>query len=147
MLIKKNDKGNIVEALYDSSNILSSNWNKITGELIITFKPGTQYLYKDVTNSDYLRFELADSQGVELNKRIKPEYEFEKMGIIDTTTLIKEIKETKVEEVSVAKQNLISVMKAFVEANEDNNKIIIEDIENIEFFINELKNAKNNAEK
>ena len=57
-VIKRTEKENgIIECLIDSSNILLSEYNKPKKTLKITFKAGTQYLYKEVIERDYVRFE------------------------------------------------------------------------------------------
>lgn len=141
MLIKRNDKGNKVEVLYDSSNILASSWDKTTNDLIVTFKRGAQYSYKNVRPTDYTRFELAESQGVELNKRIKNVYDYEKLEDVDTAELVKEIYAYKQEEMSKAEQNLIAAMKTFLSSHDGQNSIDIKELENVEFFINKVKEA------
>lgn len=138
MLIKRNDKGNIVDALYDSSNILASTWDKTTNDLKITFKRGAQYVYKGVKATDYFRFETAESQGVELNKRIKNVYKYEKLGDVDTAELVNEIYAYQKEEISKAEKNLIIAMKAFIESHENQDSIDLKELENIELFISEL---------
>lgn len=142
MLIKRNVKGNNVEALYDSSNILASSWDKTTNDLKITFKRGAQYLYKDVRATDYTRFETAESQGKELNKRIKNTYNFEKLDNVETAELIKEIYAYQQEEMSKAEKNLITAMKAFLVSHENQNSIDTKELENIEFFIKKVKEIK-----
>ena len=54
-VVKKEEKENgVIECLIDSSNILLSEYNKSKKTLKITFKAGTQYLYKDVLDRDYV---------------------------------------------------------------------------------------------
>ena len=84
----------MIECLIDSSNILLSEYNKSKKTLKITFKAGTQYLYKDVLDRDYVRFEVSESQGSVFNKTMR-KYEFEKLEKIDTTELLERIKENK----------------------------------------------------
>lgn len=97
-VIRKTQKENgIVECLIDSSNILMSEYDESKNTLKLTFKGGTQYLYKDVLKRDYLRFEISESQGTVFSKTMN-KYEFEKLGSIDINPikdLIKEIKEVK----------------------------------------------------
>ena len=71
MILKRQEKENVVKALYDSSNIIASAWNKERNELILTFNKGTRYKYPNVSSTDYLRFETADSQGSVLNTHLK----------------------------------------------------------------------------
>ena len=87
-------KDGIIECLIDSSNILLSEYDKTKKTLRITFKAGTQYLYKDMLDRDYTRFEVSESQGSVFNKTMR-KYEFEKLDKIDTTELLERIKENK----------------------------------------------------
>ena len=94
-VIKRTEKENgIVECLIDSSNVLLSEYNRPEKTLKITFKAGTQYLYKEVIERDYVRFEVSESQGSVFNKTMR-KYEFEKIGKIDTSELLEQIKERK----------------------------------------------------
>ena len=94
-VVKRTEKENgIVECLIDSSNILSSEYDRNKKTLKITFKAGKQYLYKEVSERDYFRFEVSESQGSVFNKTMT-KYEFDKLDKIDTDELVKEIKEHK----------------------------------------------------
>lgn len=94
-VVKKTEREDgIVECLIDSSNILLSEYNKKEKTLKITFKGGTQYLYKDILDRDYVRFEVSESQGSVFNKTML-KYEFDKLDKIDTTLLVEQIKERK----------------------------------------------------
>ena len=94
-VIKRIEKENgVVECLIDSSNILLSEYNKTKKTLKITFKAGTQYLYKDVIERDYVRFEVSESQGSVFIKTMR-KYEFDKLEKIDTTELLEQINEQK----------------------------------------------------
>ena len=95
-VVKRTEKENgIVECLIDSSNILLSEYDKSKQTLKITFKAGTQYLYKDVLDRDYVRFEVSESQGSVFNKTMR-KYEFDKLDKVDTTELLERISEHKV---------------------------------------------------
>jgi hypothetical protein len=97
MLLKKQEKDNKIKAMYNSSTILASIYNTDTNELTVIFKNGGQYKYAPVTNTDYVRFESADSQGIVLNSHIK-KYTFEKLAPVDTTVIIKEIETLKADD-------------------------------------------------
>lgn len=142
MLIKRNEKGNKIEVLYDSSNILASSWDKTTNNLKITFKRGAQYLYKNVKNTDYIRFELAESQGKELNNKIKNEYKYEKLGDIEPNELIKEIHDYQNKEMDGIEKGLITTLKSFIEVYEDKQSIDYEKLGDIKYFIDKI-NARN----
>jgi hypothetical protein len=94
MIIKKQEKDNKIKVIYESSNILASIFDVINNDLTIIFKAGTQYIYPNVSKSDYLRFEMADSQGSVFNTHIK-KYSNQKLDSIDPTTILNEIKKTK----------------------------------------------------
>ena len=64
--------------VYDSSTVEASTCNFKTKDLIVTFKHGT-YLYRDVSEVDYLAFSNDKSQGIALNNIIKGVYEYEKL--------------------------------------------------------------------
>lgn len=111
MLLKRTQNENLVESTYDSSNILSSKYDKETKRLTITFKRGVQYTYMDVSASDYLRFETAESQGAILNSHIKS-HSFEKGEVVDAKIIQEEIEKLKLEELMAKKQSIIDDMEA-----------------------------------
>lgn len=141
MLVKRNEKENVVECLFSSSNVLSSRYDKGTQELTVIFNAGTQYKYKGVRLTDYTRFELSDSQGKELNGRIKT-YPTEKMDNVDTTKLVREIHEYTPKEMSKEEKQLIVAMEAFLTAQKSKSSIDTKDLENVEYFIAKAKEAK-----
>lgn len=143
MLVKRNEKGTVIECLFSSSNVLSSKYDKATQELIVVFNAGTQYKYKGVRMTDYTRFELSDSQGKELNGRIK-QYPTEKLENVNTTTLVREIHEYTPKEMSKEEKQLILTMEAFLAAHKGKAVIDVKELDNVEFFIGKVKEAKNN---
>jgi hypothetical protein len=84
MLLKKQEKDNVTKAIFSSSNICASTYDRTTKNLTIIFNKGAQYKYPNVSETDYTRFELADSQGVVFNSHIK-KYDFEKLDNVDTS--------------------------------------------------------------
>ena len=94
MLLKRQENENIIKALYDSSNVLGSIYDNLTGDLKIIFKSGLTYKYPGVSKSDYLRLEIAESQGVVFNSHIK-KYSFIKDEPIDPANIIKEADDLK----------------------------------------------------
>lgn len=84
----------IIECVIDSTNILMSEYDKTNHTLKLTFKAGTQYLYKDVLERDYVRFEVSESQGSVFNKTMR-KYECEKLGTVDVTPIKELINENK----------------------------------------------------
>ena len=142
MLVKRNEKENVIECLFSSSNVLSSKYDKGTQELTVVFNQGTQYKYKGVRMTDYTRFELSDSQGKELNGRIK-QYPAEKLDNVNTTNLVREIHEYTPKEMSKEEKQLILTMEAFLTANKGKSAIDMKDLENVVFFIGKVKDAQN----
>lgn len=94
MLLKKQEKDNVIKAIFSSSNICASTYDRTTKNLTIIFNKGTQYKYPNVSETDYTRFELADSQGVVFNSHIK-KYDFEKLDSVDPSSILTEVTELK----------------------------------------------------
>jgi hypothetical protein len=94
MILKKQTKDNLVKAIYASSNICASTYDTQTKDLVIIFNNGGQYKYPNVSETDYTRFEIADSQGAIFNSHIK-KYDFQKLDKVDTAAIIKEVNELK----------------------------------------------------
>lgn len=92
MFIDKKEKEGIITCLFKSSNILSSDYNQEKKELVITFNAGRRYTYSDVGHKDYLRFELAESQGEVFNKYIK-KYSTKKNDDVNPAELLNRVTE------------------------------------------------------
>jgi hypothetical protein len=71
MLINITENEEYIRVIYESTNILSSIYNKTNQELIVNFKNNSSYLYSNVKETDYYRFYTAESQGKVLNQVIK----------------------------------------------------------------------------
>lgn len=102
MIIKKyydeNEKSD--EVWYESSMIYYTKFveheNENRGELFVTFKNGTTYVYKSVTFEDYLVFREGGtkwSQGKALNSIIKETYDYEIVGNADMEELNERLSE------------------------------------------------------
>ncbi len=94
MLLKKLENNGQIRATYSSTNIVASTYDKPTKDLTIIFANGGQYKYKDVSLTDYTRFELADSQGAVHNTHIK-RHTFESLAKVNTAVLLAEITQLK----------------------------------------------------
>jgi hypothetical protein len=94
MILKKQEKDNVVKAIYASSNICASTYNKTNKDLTIIFNNGGQYKYANVSETDYTRFELADSQGNVFNSHIK-KHDFEKLDKVDAAQILNEVTSLK----------------------------------------------------
>ena len=94
MVLKKHEKEGITKAIYSSSNICASTYDNNTGNLVLIFNNGGQYSYAGVSKTDYMRFEIADSQGSVMNTHIK-KYAFTKLDKVDPAGILKEVAEIK----------------------------------------------------
>ena len=108
MLLKRTEDNGIINALYESTNIVASSYEKTKNELKITFKSGVQYLYEDVAVVDYHKFELDESQGKIFNKYIKS-HNFHKLGPVDLDSLRKSIEDAKREEIKSINESIITL--------------------------------------
>lgn len=117
MILKRQEKNNEIKAIYDSSNVIASIFNTETNELQLIFKSGIKYKYPNVSKSDYMRLETADSQGVIFNTHIK-KYVFEKLGNVDISKILdegKSIREQEFEvELNAKKERMFKTMKGIV---------------------------------
>lgn len=91
MVISKQMEGSVVQSLYDSSNVIASQFNTDTKNLVIIFSKGNQYLYENVEYSDYTKFEVSSSQGKSFNEFIK-KYSGKKLGEVDVTSIKEDIR-------------------------------------------------------
>lgn len=96
----------VVEALFDSSNIMKSIYIPDREILFIIFKKGVVYSYEHIDIETYVGFENADSQGVYFSKNITKNpvfvfyrqyklYEFEKKDLLKLIEEHKEILKEK----------------------------------------------------
>ena len=100
MILKKKylEKERIQKVWYDSSMIVYSemkeNELENIGDLTITFKNGSTYVYMDVSFEDYLVFiggGTDASQGKTLNKIIKGKYDYKRIEDRDVQELLTEM--------------------------------------------------------
>lgn len=97
MILKRQEVDNIITATYDSSNVLASIYNKNTSDLDVVFKSGQKYRYAGVSASDYMRLEIAESQGQVFNSHIK-KYPFQKLETVDPSMILNEAADLKAQE-------------------------------------------------
>lgn len=114
MILKRIEKDNQIKALYDSTNVLGSVYNTESSDLDLIFKSGQKYRYKGVSKADYMRLEIAESQGQVFNTHIK-KYVFEKLERVDPTKILVEVDDLKAKEAKAlydsTKTELINKMK------------------------------------
>jgi len=110
MILERVEKDELVKAIYESSNIVASTYNRGNKNLNIVFKNGGSYTYQNVPETDYVRFETAESQGKILNTQIK-KYSFLKHNNVDTDEVTKKIKDMIREEAKAMESGLSNLMK------------------------------------
>lgn len=142
MILKKIDKDGVVKAIYKSSNIIASKYDKVNEALTITFNKGTNYTYSGVPNTDYTRFEIAESQGKVFNTHIK-KHPFVKNEDIDPSKIEIEIEKHQIEKIKEIETSLIKSMNNISKYYEKNNVIDDSLLTNVQFLISKLKNEKN----
>jgi len=113
MILEKINENNKTKALYDSSNIASSEYDTINESLTVIFKNGGSYTYNNVPKTDYVRFETAESQGKVLNSVIK-RYSFTKNDSVDVNKIINEINRVKQDNLISYQKSLIDMMTSIV---------------------------------
>ena len=96
MLLLEEKVDNGIVCYFDSSNIHACKYNLNTKQLAIIFKGGSQYVYEDITNYNYQRFKVAESQGKHFSGFIKNKFKTSKVeGVIDLSEMLKLIEELK----------------------------------------------------
>lgn len=110
MILERVEKDELVKAIYESSNIVASTYNRGNKNLNIVFKNGGSYTYQNVPETDYVRFETAESQGKILNSQIR-KYAFLKHDNVDTDEVTKRIKDMIREEAKAMESGLNNLMK------------------------------------
>jgi len=123
MILEKIEKNGLIEVLYESSNIVASKYNKSDKSLNIIFKHGGNYVYSNVPETDYFRFETAESQGKVLNSNIK-KYAFIKENNVDVSEVVDRIKNIKQEEIMLFEKGLINYMKKITKDYDDIGRLI-----------------------
>lgn len=118
MILQRVEKDGVIKGHYDSSNIVASSYNKTTKDLNVTFKNGGSYTYQGVSESDFMRFETADSQGKVINTNIK-KYPFLKHDNVEVDDIIKEIKTLKDEATKALETGLVDAMREAVKAYDE----------------------------
>lgn len=95
MKVLKQIKGSAIKAYFDSSNVLYAQYDMNKNELIIVFKKGKAYIYKNVPHRIFVQLERADSQGKFLNQQIKPYYDYEQIEDYDIEKITQTINHNK----------------------------------------------------
>lgn len=90
-LVNRKIEGDKVICLYESSNIVLSEYEMSKQLLDITFKNGIKYRYYHVNTQDHAGLQIAESTGKYFNQTIKS-HSFEKVGKVILEEEIKKVK-------------------------------------------------------
>tara|TARA_R110000796_G_scaffold11198_5_gene37376 strand:+ start:3757 stop:4185 length:429 start_codon:yes stop_codon:yes gene_type:complete len=121
MIVQRTEQDGVINTIYESSNILASAYDTNKKELTITFKNGGQYAYLDVPQTNFTRFETADSQGKIFNTHIK-EHKFVKLDKVDTKPILEEVNKVKAAELASFEALMIGQMSEMVDYYNDSTK-------------------------
>ena len=89
-IIKKNIIESKIRCLINSSNILETVYDTENKDLIITFRGGRVYKYKNIDPKIYNQFELSESHGKAFYTHFKTAPSI-RMTDIDTKSLLDEL--------------------------------------------------------
>lgn len=118
MLVQRQQDGDLISALYESSNVIASRYDLGTQQLTIVFKSGVGYVYEAVDRKDYAIFELADSQGKIFNKSIK-HHTFKTIGEVNMDEFMYSLKEAKLEEIKSLNRSIGEVARKLAVLTEE----------------------------
>lgn len=118
MILRRDVKSNQVTAYYNSSNILSSIYDTNNKTLEVVFKRGARYLYENVDSVDYMRFELAESQGKVLDSHIK-KYTFTKLDVIEPKKLEEDVDKFKELEIQNVVTGVIDRLLTIISSSDE----------------------------
>ena len=142
MVLERVENDGLVKAIYESSNIVASSYNKVKKDLNITFKHGGNYTYQGVAETDYIRFETAESQGKVLNSNLK-KYSYLKHDKVDVNEILEEITKLNDAEIFAMEDGVIKSMRIMVSDFENEgifNTELLDKLSNMVKLYNEIKN-------
>jgi hypothetical protein len=141
-LIRKEEKNNTIKCVYESSNIILSEYDKNTNLLKIGFKNGSIYSYKDVPYTDYFKFEIDESQGKALRSYILQYEDKGKVDKIDPKQMLLEVDSAINNNFEENKQNFITSIKNIISLYDKDKTILREDLITLKTNIKTLLNEK-----
>lgn len=146
MILERVEKDGLIEALYESSNIVASSYNKNQKDLNVTFKNGGNYTYQNVSETDYVRFETAESQGKVLNSNLKkyPFLKHENVNIDDITKRIKAVKNEELDAMLLGIENaMVDYTNSLHSIDRKDYNYMEKKLDRISEMITLFKNMKN----
>ena len=142
MILKRVEKNGIVKAIYNSTNVLASKYDKAKQELTVTFKTGNVYTYAGVPDTDYTRLEISESQGKVLNNVIK-KYPFTKGESVDIAAIVAEVTKIQEEELKELEASIVKLMDATSASYNKKGVMDMGSLTKLQFMISKYQNEKN----
>lgn len=142
MILKRVEKNGIVKAIYNSSNVLASKYDKANQELTVTFKTGSVYTYAGVPDTDYTRLEISESQGKVLNSVIK-KYPVTKGADVDTAAIIAEVTKIQEEELKELEAAIVKLMDNTSSTYNKKGVMDMASLTKLQFMISKYQHEKN----
>ncbi len=78
-IIKEVIEGTKIYNEIQSSNIIKTEYDTQTENLVVHFKNGSSYEYEKVPHRTYTQFRLSESQGKFFTAKIAKEYKYKKL--------------------------------------------------------------------
>jgi len=78
-IVKEQIEGTKIINEIKSSNIVKTEYDTSTSELVVEFKTGVRYQYDNVPHSMYTKFRMSESQGSFFHKNISKKYKYKKI--------------------------------------------------------------------
>lgn len=117
MILKRLEKDDKIKAMYTSSTVCATIFDKKSNDLTVIFNTGGQYKYKNVALTDYTRLEISESTGSDFNTYIKKKYtDFDKLDNLSDAALATILKEVEEMKSSDDKIQLVSKTKAMLDS-------------------------------
>ena len=63
----------------ESTNLVKTEYDTATSQLVVEFKNGMKYQYDEVPHQTYTRFRMSESQGKFFNSEISKKYKYTKL--------------------------------------------------------------------
>lgn len=78
-ILKETVKGTRIYNEINSSNLVKSEYDVESKQMVVEFKNGQRYEYTDVPHKVYAEFRQAESQGKYFNGKISKTYKYKKV--------------------------------------------------------------------
>ena len=78
-ILKESVKGTRIYNEINSSNLVKSEYDVESKQMIVEFKNGQRYEYEEVPHKVYAEFRQSESQGKYFNSKISKTYKYKKV--------------------------------------------------------------------